>query len=157
MDRQKKPTDLTTALNQSSDPYPKLYFYRRIVQAKLFIDQHYAENIELFCIADEACYSKFHFIRKFKEIYRKTPHQYLISVRIENAMKLLASGIPVTAVCDAVGFEELSSFSRSFKRIIGINPSDYLSKQQVLKKQITDSPLTVIPHCFAYQYGWLEK
>lgn len=140
-----------------NDPYPKLYFYRRIVQAKLFIDEHYAENIELFCIADEACYSKFHFARKFREVYHKTPHQYLVFVRIQHAMKLLNTGVPVAAVCTAVGFEELSSFSRLFKRMAGINPSAYLQKQQAIKKQITNSPLTLVPHCFAYQYGWLEK
>ena len=157
MNRQKKSTGLPTGLDQLSDPYPKLYFYRRLVQAKLFIDKHYAENIELFCIADEACYSKFHFIRKFKEVYHKTPHQYLIFVRIENAMKLLTSGLSVAAVCNAVGFEELSSFSRLFKHRVGITPSGYLLRQQALKKQISDAPLTLVPHCFAYQYGWVEK
>lgn len=134
-------------------PYPRLYFYRRIVQAKLFIDQHYAENIELYIVADEACYSKFHFSRKFKEVYQQTPHQYLVSVRIEQAQKLLASGISVAAVCEAVGFEELSSFSRLFKRRVGINPSAYMIRQQALKRQIAEAPLSVIPHCFAYQYG----
>lgn len=137
--------------------YPRLYFYRRIVQAKLFIDQHYTENIELYGMADEAHYSRFHFIRKFKEVYQRTPHQYLIFVRIENAMKLLSSGMSVAAVCEAVGFEELSSFSRLFKRRVGINPSVYLSRQQALLKQKSESPLTLVPHCFAYQYGWVKK
>src|ERR1700733_8966644 len=91
-------------------PYPRLYFYRRIVQAKLFIDEHYAEKIDLHGIADEAHYSRFHFIRQFKNTYRQTPHQYLTGVRIENAMKLLTSGMAVAAVCETVGFDELSSF-----------------------------------------------
>jgi AraC-like DNA-binding protein len=137
--------------------YPKLYFYRRIVQAKLFIDQHYAENVDLNNIADEAYYSKFHFSRKFKEVYQQTPHQYLVSVRVEQAKKLLASGMSVAAVCGAVGFEELSSFSRLFKRRVGLNPSVYLAQQQNLQKQIAETPLSLVPHCFAYQYGWVEK
>ena len=137
--------------------YPKLYFYRRIVQAKLFIDQHYAEPIDLYRIADEAYYSKFHFVRQFKNTYHQTPHQYLTSVRIENAMKLLGTGLPVSAVCEAVGFEELSSFSRLFKRTTGMTPSGYLLRQQKLRKQITEAPLTLVPHCFAYQFGLLEK
>jgi len=36
-----------TATNQLGDAYPKWYFYRRLVHAKLFMDQHYAENIGL--------------------------------------------------------------------------------------------------------------
>jgi AraC-like DNA-binding protein len=140
-----------------NDQYPKIYFYRRLVQAKLFIDSNYAEKIDLGNIANEAYFSKFHFIRRFKNIYRKTPHQYLIFVRIEKAMELLKTGIPVSEVCYAVGFESLSSFSALFKRIVGITPSTYLAQQQIIKAQIIKSPLTFIPGCFAEKYGWLEK
>ncbi len=100
--------------------YPKVYLYRRIVQAKLFIDDNYSENIDLENIADEAFFSKFHFTRLFKKIYGKTPHQYLIAVRIEKAMQLLRANVPVSEVCYAVGFESLSSFSGLFKRIAGL-------------------------------------
>jgi AraC-like DNA-binding protein len=137
--------------------YPKLYFYRRIVQAKLFIDRHYAENIELNDVAGEAYYSRFHFIRQFKAVYQRTPHQYLVSVRMEHAKRLLASGVPVATVCNEVGFEELSSFSRLFKRLTGLNPSAYRVQQQSLQKQIAEAPLTMVPHCFAYQFGWTKK
>ena len=137
--------------------YPKIYLYRRLVQAKLFIDTHYADNIDLGNIADEAYFSKFHFIRLFKNIYRKTPHQYLIFVRIERAMELLKAGVPISDVCYAVGFESLSSFSGLFKRIVGITPSTYLVRQQIKKAQILKSPLTFVPGCFAEKNGWLKK
>jgi AraC-like DNA-binding protein len=139
------------------EQYPKIYFYRRLVQAKLFIDAHYADKIDLNNIADEAYFSKFHFIRRFKNIYRKTPHQYLIFVRIEKAMELLKTGVPVSEVCYAVGFESLSSFSALFKRTVGIAPSTYLAQQQLIKNQKAKSPLNFIPGCFAEKYGWLEK
>ncbi|OQP57703.1 AraC family transcriptional regulator [Niastella vici] len=140
------------------DPqYPKMYLYRRLVQAKLFIDTHYAEPIDLDNIADEANFSKFHFIKLFKNIYHKTPHQYLISVRIEKAMELLRSGTPVSIVCYAVGFESLSSFSGLFKRIAGTTPSGYLARQQKLRTQRAESPLAFIPGCFAEKNGWLKK
>ena len=41
--------------------------YKRIVQAKLFIDRKYAERIALNNISDEAHFSKFHFVRLFKD------------------------------------------------------------------------------------------
>jgi AraC-like DNA-binding protein len=140
-----------------NEQYPKIYLYRRLVQAKLFIDAHYADNIDLSNIADEAYFSKFHFIRQFKSIYRKTPHQYLIFVRIEKSMELLKAGIPVTEVCYAVGFESVSSFSGLFKRVVGIAPSTYLLRQQKIKAEIVRSPLTFIPGCFAEKNGWLKK
>ncbi|MGB4900705.1 MAG: hypothetical protein WBP00_07995 [Saprospiraceae bacterium] len=52
--------------------YPKYFLYQRIVQAKLFMDTHFSESLDLDNIADEACFSKFHFIRKlfFESRYR---------------------------------------------------------------------------------------
>ncbi len=140
-----------------NEQYPKIYFYRRLVQAKLFIDTHYADKIDLANIADEAYFSKFHFIREFKNIYRKTPHQYLIFVRIEKAMELLKTNLPVSTVCYAVGFESLSSFSGLFKRIVGITPSLYIDRHQKIKTQIVNSPLTFIPGCFAQKHGWIKN
>ena len=137
--------------------YPRIYLYRRMVQAKLFIDSHYAEDIDLDNIAEEAYFSKFHFIRLFKKIYSKTPHQYLTGVRIEKAMQLLRTGQSVSHTCYAVGFESLGSFSGLFKRIAGITPSDYLIRQQKLKEQMISSPLDFIPGCFAERNGWIEK
>src|SRR6188474_2348710 len=94
----------------TTEQYPKVYLYRRIVQAKIYMDTHYAENIDLDNISDDALFSKFHFIRLFKKVYGKTPHQYLTSVRIENAIKLLKAGQTVSDACYAVGLESLSSF-----------------------------------------------
>jgi AraC-like DNA-binding protein len=137
--------------------YPKVYLYRRIVRAKLFIDNNYSENIDLNNIADEAFFSKFHFIRQFKKIYSKTPHQYLTVVRIEKAMQLLRTDIAVSEVCYAVGFESLGSFSGLFKRIVGLTPSAYLLHQQQIKAQILKAPLNFIPGCFAEKKGWKKK
>jgi len=144
-------------LTPTSDTYPKVYLYRRIVQAKLFIDTNYADRIDLDNIADEAYFSKFHFVRLFKKIYGKTPHQYLTVVRIEKAMQLLRTDIPVTEVCFSVGFDSLSSFSGLFKRIVGLAPSAYLAQQQQIKTQILKTPLKFVPGCFADKNGWTEK
>lgn len=140
-----------------NEQYPKIYFYRRVVQAKLFIDAHYADKIDLNNIADEAYFSKFHFIREFKNIYHKTPHQYLVYVRMEKAMELLKTGLPVSDVCYAVGFESLSSFSRVFKRVAGITPSEFSAQHQEMQAQIAQSPLSFVPGCFAEKNGWTKK
>jgi AraC-like DNA-binding protein len=137
--------------------YPKVYLYRRIVQAKLFIDSNYTENIDLNNIADEAYFSKFHFIRLFKKVYNKTPHQYLIKVRIEKAMQLLRAEKPVSETCYAVGFESLSSFSGLFKHLVGITPSSYLQQQQELKALMLHAPLKFVPGCHAQKNGWMTK
>lgn len=141
----------------ATEQYPKVYLYRRIVQAKLFIDNNYPNKIDLDNIADEAWFSKFHFIRLFKTIYGKTPHQYLIAVRIEKAIQLLREGKPVADVCFLVGFDSLTSFSGLFKRKAGISPSIYFAQQQQKKALITSTPFAFVPGCYAYLHGWLEN
>ena len=137
--------------------YPKIYLFRRVVQAKLFIDENFAENLDLDNISDEACFSKFHFIRLFKKIYGKTPHRHLTTVRIERAKILLRDDIPVSDVCYAVGFESLSSFSGLFRRLVGKPPSEYSQHQREIKTLIVKAPLRFIPGCFAEQNGWTKK
>ncbi len=131
------------------EQYPKIYLYRRIVQAKLFIDDHFADNINLDDIADEAFFSTFHFIRLFKTIYGKTPHQYLTTVRIERAKELLQTETSVTQVCFSVGFDSLSSFTGLFKRQTTLTPSAYQQQQLQRKQEISRTPLKFIPNCFA--------
>jgi AraC-like DNA-binding protein len=135
-----------------NETLPKLDLYRRIVQAKLFIDSNYAERIDAGEIADEACYSKFHFIRTFKSIYGKTPHQYLTHVRVERAKEMLENGTSVTEACFAVGFDSLGSFIGLFKRRAGLTPSEYQRRQLERKAEIKKEPLRFIPGCFAEQF-----
>ena len=140
-----------------TEPYPKIYLYKRIVQAKLFIDNHFSERIDLNNIADEAYFSKFHFIRLFKKIYGKAPHQYLTSVRIEKAKELLHHASSVTDVCFTVGFESVSSFTGLFKRYTQLTPSRYQQQVQQRQEQIKKAPLKFIPNCFAEQKGWTQN
>ena len=141
-------------LFMETESYPKVYLYRRIVQAKLFIDLHYMECIDVSNISDESYFSKFHFIRLFKKIYGKTPHQYLISVRVEQAKTFFKLNMPVSEVCQAVGFESPSSFSGLFKRIVGMSPSAFMEKEELVRRQKQHSPLSFVPGCFAEKNGW---
>ena len=134
--------------SKSPESYPKIYLYKRIVQAKLFIDNHYAEKIDLNNISDEAYFSKFHFIRLFKKIYGKSPHQYLTYVRVEKAKDLLKMGVSITAVCFAVGFESISSFTGLFKRYTRKTPSQFQQQELQRKEEMVTSPLKFVPNCF---------
>jgi AraC-like DNA-binding protein len=137
--------------------YPKVYLYRRIVKAKLFIDSNYADAIDLDHIADEAFFSKFHFIRLFKKTYGKTPHQYLTWVRIEKSKLLLQNEMTVSEVCYSVGFDSISSFTGLFKRVVGQTPSSYQQDCICKQLEIKTDPLKYIPNCFAEMNGWTKK
>ncbi|CAN5629036.1 hypothetical protein BH10BAC2_BH10BAC2_13720 [soil metagenome] len=110
--------------------YPKDYLTKQVIQAKHFIDNNFAEPIDLSAIAANAFLSKFYFTRLFKSMYGSTPHQYLIAVRIKQAKQLLFTKKDIAAVCTAVGFESITSFTGLFKKITGITPALYKRKKQ---------------------------
>ncbi len=139
------------------EAYPKIYLYRRIVYAKLFIDNHFHEKINLHSMAGEAAFSRFHFIRLFTSVYKKTPHQYLSSVRIEKAKQLLATEMSAAQVCYAVGFESVSTFTGLFKKMTGKTPAAYQDAQHKRLKAIAAAPLKYIPNCFAEKNGWVSS
>ena len=142
---------------QTTSSYPKFYLYNRLVKAKMFIDNNYHENIDLKNIAGEAYFSKFHFIRLFKAIYGKTPHQYLTKVRIENAKRLLRLDYSVSETCFMVGLESITSFTGLFKSSERITPSDYQKRYRLRQAKIKAEPLHFIPNCFAAQKGWINN
>jgi AraC-like DNA-binding protein len=130
--------------------------YRRIVAAKVYMDENYQEPIGLDEVSQKAFLSKFHFHRLFTRIYRRTPHQYLTRKRLDKAKDLLSANKPVTEVCNEVGFESIGSFSVLFKKEIGFAPQ-YCRNMAWLKKQKQkEQPKIAIPHCFIENYR-LEK
>jgi AraC-like DNA-binding protein len=136
--------------------YPKQYLYRGVVRAKLHIDEHYASALDLTNIADEACFSKFHFIRLFKTSYGKTPHQYLTDVRISRARELLAEGAAVKYACFAVGFHSIGSFTGLFRRRVGQTPAAFQRSMQARHDEIASRPLKFVPNCFVEKRGWAK-
>jgi AraC-like DNA-binding protein len=128
--------------------------YMRAVRAKLFIDENFGSPIDLNKIADEACFSKFHFVRLFKSIYGRTPHQYLTHVRIEKAKALLDEGQTVAYTCFKVGLDSVSSFTGLFKRRTGHTPRQFQIERESFRESVTATPLNHIPSCFAEKAGW---
>lgn len=141
----------------SSEAYPKVYLYRRVVQAKLYIDAHFSEKLDLDAISDEAYFSKYHFLRLFKKIYGKTPYQYLMSVRMNRAKVLLEQGNTVSEVCFLVGHDSPTSFTGLFKRKTGLSPSQFQKQHFLRKADQAKTPLKYVPNCFAEFNGWTEN
>jgi AraC-like DNA-binding protein len=139
------------------EEHPKVYLYKRIVQAKLFIDNNFNGHIDLENIAGEAHFSKFHFIRLFKSIYGSSPHQYLTKVRIEKAKNYLQQGVSISDTCFKVGFDSISSFTGLFKQHTTYSPAFYQQRFFKRQEEIKRMPLQFIPNCFAEQKGWTKK
>jgi AraC-like DNA-binding protein len=144
MEKSRKPINLYMPIAEE--------LYERIVAAKIFIDENYHEPINLDEISQKAFLSRFHFHRLFTQVYKKTPHQYLTTKRIEKAKDLLSENKQVTEVCNEVGFESLGSFSVLFKKEIGFAPTYYRNMAWLKKQQAKEQPKRFIPYCFIDGY-----
>ncbi len=107
----------------------KKYVVDRITS---YLDTHYTEKISLDKIAQNMYLSTFYVSKIFKSETGDTPINYLISLRMEKARKLLESA-EVSSVQDAassVGYEDVSYFSKLFKKYHGFSPSRCLTIHQ---------------------------
>jgi AraC family transcriptional regulator len=91
-----------------------------------YIEDRLDEEISLQQLAEVAQLSRYHFARAFKHSFGIPPHRYHMSRRMERAKALLE--VPARSVTEVglmLGFAETSSFTTSFRRSVGLTPSDY--------------------------------
>ena len=98
-----------------------------IRQSKKFMDEQYANKIELKDISSQACMSSYYYIRIFSKVYGLTPRQYLRDLRMHKAKELFKEHSSVIGVCYAVGYDSLPTFSAAFKRGTGYSPKEYIA------------------------------
>lgn len=105
--------------------------YFRLGKALSYVSAHFTEDISLQSLADISFLSKRHFSRIFKEVYGKTPLQYIMSLRINYAKKLLSHpDSNITDIATTCGFSDSNYFSRTFKNFTGKTPKEWKSTLQ---------------------------
>ena len=97
---------------------------RHLLRAKDLIDARYAEPLDVPALARAAHLSPAHFSRQFRRAFGETPHQYLLTRRLERAATLLRqTDHGVAEICFEVGLRSVGSFTTSFRRAYGTTPS----------------------------------
>lgn len=113
---------------RAAKPSTRKEMYRRLNGVKDYIDSCFNEDITLDDLSKIALMSPFHLLRQFKKNYHITPHQYLINRRLDRAKNsVVYSDASLTDICFMIGFRDISSFSKLFKRRFGLSPQQYRS------------------------------
>ncbi len=99
----------------------------KIVTAIQFIEDNLHKKLVLNDIAKYASFSPFHFHRLFLAVTKETVNDFIIRKRLEKSAAFLMhkKQLSITDISEHVGYTNLSSFSRSFKKFYGMSPADF--------------------------------
>jgi AraC family transcriptional regulator len=90
------------------------------------MNAEFSKDLSLETLAAESRYSRAHFLRMFRAATGQTPHEYLLTLRLENAKKMLKEGsTPLIDIAAACGFSSHTHFSKAFRARCGTTPSHY--------------------------------
>jgi AraC-like DNA-binding protein len=121
---------------------------RHLLRAKDLADARYREPLDVRVLARAAHLSPAHFSREFRRAFGDSPHQYLLTRRLERAAALLRNtDRSVADICLTVGLRSVGSFTTTFGRVYGMTPTAY---------RATHPPAAVrarIPTCVLQAYA----
>lgn len=111
---------------QEQRPAVASHMLEEMELARRYFRDHYNEQIKIEEYANSRSMSVSWFLRSFKQVTGSSPMQYLLTIRMNNAVTLLEStDYNVTEIAAIVGYENPLYFSRIFKKQKGLSPSDY--------------------------------
>ena len=101
---------------------------RRVTAIVRRIESQPEEPASLDAFASDAAMSPYHFLRTFRQVVGMAPHQYVLRTRLHRAaLRLRQAREEISTIAFAAGFNDLSTFNRRFKKVMGMNPGAYRS------------------------------
>lgn len=98
----------------------------RLRRVNTFMRESLDAPLSLAQMAEQACVSRFHFLRIFKQAYGETPFKHLTRLRMEEAQRRLrCSRESITEIAVSCGYDNPTHFAAAFRRTFGVAPSAY--------------------------------
>ena len=111
---------------QENNPTISTYLQKEMEQAQQYFQEHYNEDIQIKDYAKSRNMSVSWFLRSFKDFVGQPPAQYLLTIRMNNAVSLLeTTDYNMTEISAIIGYDNPLYFSRLFKKYKGVSPSEY--------------------------------
>ncbi|OUS77749.1 hypothetical protein B1748_02905 [Paenibacillus sp. MY03] len=103
-------------------------------EAIRYIHENYHKPLDLAMVSNHVSLNYAYFSNLFKKNVGKGFAEYLRDVRLDKARRLLAdTELKIVEVADMVGYESYKSFTRTFRDVMGMQPTEY--RQQIRRKQ----------------------
>jgi AraC-like DNA-binding protein len=107
-------------------PKEQLLRFKRIAPAVRFLEQHFRDRVQLAEVAESCGLSATHVHRLFQKLLRMSPSEYVMALRLQDARRLLAmTDQPLSAIAGSTGFFDQSHFTKCFRKVTGMTPSQY--------------------------------
>lgn len=109
---------------------PESYAARSYIKTAVqYIQRNFSNNIEVSDIANYVGLSRSHLYRIFIKHLAYSPNEYLTQYRISQACTLLrTSELTIGEIASSVGFDDQLYFSRVFKKLKGVSPTQYVKE-----------------------------
>jgi AraC family L-rhamnose operon transcriptional activator RhaR/AraC family L-rhamnose operon regulatory protein RhaS len=115
---------LSRCYSRIRDPEPRALL--RLGKTLGYIENHYTEPVTLGQLAKSAGMSSNTLLRVFRRSFKTSPIDYLIGVRIQKSLELLAAvELNVTETAFRVGFNDSNYFARQFHKHMGLSPREF--------------------------------
>lgn len=98
----------------------------KIAQVLSYINEHLGEELTVDALARQVYASKYHFMRRFKQLTGCPVHRYITQKRLLAAAELLRAGASAQTACGRCGFQDYSAFHRAFRRQFGVTPREFM-------------------------------
>lgn len=121
-------TLLTLLMEQSWHPEESALSKKRLELEKVraFLDAHFTDKITLEELSEQFFINKYYLTRIFKETYGLTISHYVLTKRITRAKQLIRfSSMTMDEIAETVGMNDANYFSRAFRKVEGISPTEY--------------------------------
>jgi AraC family transcriptional regulator of arabinose operon len=114
------------SLHETESRVAALATSSRFAHTLHYIKQHLAEKISVDELSAQACMSKPNFYRTFKQEFGLSPIDYIIKERMRLAKRCLKNpALSITDICFKAGFSNLAYFTRMFRQLEGMTPTEY--------------------------------
>ncbi len=126
-------TDIYGSVRNGNAPEPSLSPEEIVILVKEYVKNNYSGDLDLNTMAQSLGFSSSYLTKVFNRVEKTTPSKYIRSYRMGIAKQLMNDKeMTLQQVAAAVGYNDPFHFSRSFKKAVGMTPTEYRESLSLL-------------------------